>query len=216
MSNAKTLEDAVAETALAVTGWKSTIAKIETQLNVAGLALARAKKQREIHALKASMNDAAAVAAIKAARSDQLAAEETINDLKTALPAAQEQLAAAEKAAASARDVLGKFHAAVLMRQRIDVASKLDAISADFARVYAEYEKLGREIVNMPGALPTSMHGVTDHEAVLGARRVRASLPKFFWKLFPGAIHDEMKTENLATAEARFWNLPEQEKAKAA
>jgi hypothetical protein len=123
------------------------------------------------------------------------------------LPAAQEQLAAAEKVASFARAELGKFHAAVLMRQRIDVAGKLDAISADFARVYAQYEKLGREIVNMPDTLPRSMHGMTNHEGAMGARRVRASLPAFFWKLFPGALHDEQKPETLAASETKFWNL---------
>jgi hypothetical protein len=79
-------------------------------------------------------------------------------------------------------------------------------------------EELGREIVNMPDALPSNMHGISNHEGAVGLRRVRASLPAFFWKLFPGALHDEMKTENLAASEARFWNLsPEQpEQAKAA
>jgi predicted nucleic acid-binding Zn-ribbon protein len=174
------LEKQVSETAAVVADWKNSIAKIETQFNVAGLALARAKKTREAHALKAAMNDAAAVAAIKDARAEQLAAEQTIDDLKIALPEMEAQLADAERAAASARHQLAKFAAEVLMKRRIDVAGKLDAVIADFSRLYAEYEKLGREIVNMD-VMPRDMHGgISNHEGAVGARRVRASLPAFF------------------------------------
>src|ERR1700730_1850430 len=100
----KHLEDQVSKTAAVVAECKATIAGIETQFNVAGLALAKAKKERESHALRAAKGQAAAVAAIKLARSDQLAAEQVIADLKIALPEAEAELAVAEKAAASARN----------------------------------------------------------------------------------------------------------------
>jgi hypothetical protein len=213
------LETEVARTASEVEKWQGVITGITRQFEIANVALMRAKKAREAHALKAAQNETAAVAAIAAARSDLLAAEQTINDLEIALPAAEAQLAIAQKAATSARHELAMLHVGVLIRRRIDVAGQIGAVVADVARLYGEYEKLGREIINMPDAtvvLP-NMHGISNFEGVLGARRVRASLPAFFWKLFPGAIHDEMKTENLATSEARFWNLPpEQEKTKAA
>jgi hypothetical protein len=204
------LEKTVTETAAVVIEWKNTISGIEAQFQTANLALAKAKKIREANALKASMGDAAAVAAVKLARAEQLAAEQTILDLEIARPAAQAQLAAAEKAAESARCELAKFHAEKLMRKRIDVAAELDVAIADFARLYVEYEKLGREVVAMD-ALPRSLHGMANHEGAVGLRRVRASLPSFFWRLFPGALHDEMKHEPLATSEARFWSLPEAE-----
>lgn len=217
MQTQQHLERQVEETSAVVTECKNTIGGIETQFQTANLAKANAKKSRETHALRASMGDAAAIAAAKHARDAQRDAESTIDDLRVALPAAEEQLVAAEKAAASARHALAKLQAEKLMRQRIDVAGKLDAAISEFARLYSEFEKLGHDIVNMPDALPKNLHGMSNVEGALGARRVRASLPAFFWKLFPGAIHDEMKTENLATSESRFWNLPEQpEKAKAA
>jgi hypothetical protein len=211
------LEQQVSETAALVSDWKNSIAKIETQFNTANAALMRAKKHRETHALKASMGDAAAIEAIKAARDAQRDAEDLLADLKAALPEAEAQLAEAQKAAESARRSLAELHAEKLKRQRIDIASQMGGVIADYARLYAEYEKLGAEIVNMD-MLPRSLHGMNDHEGAVGLRRVRASLPPFFWKLFPGAIHDEMKAENLATSEARFWNLaPEHdEKSKAA
>jgi hypothetical protein len=212
------LEAEVETRAATVADWKRSVASIETQFNTANAALVRAKKQRETHALKASMGDGAATAAIKAARAEQLAAEQTSDDLKIALPEMEAQLAAAEKAAASARHQLAKFEAEVLMKQRIEVAGQMDGVIAEYARLYALHEKLGAQIVNMD-VLPRDMHGgISNQEGAVGARRVRASLPRFFWKLFPGAVYDEMPTENLATSEARFWNLaPESpEKAKAA
>jgi hypothetical protein len=211
------LEKGVAETAALVADWKRTVADIETQANVANLALARAKKARETHALQSARGDAAALEAVKRARSEQLAAEQIIGDLTIALPEALAHLANAERAAESARHELAKFHAEVLIRRRIDVAGQLDQVTANFARLYGEYQKLGVEIIDMPDAMPKNLHGMSNVEGAVGARRVRASLPAFFWKLFPGALYDEMKTENLATSEARFWNLPpEQPKVKAA
>lgn len=212
------LEKQVTETEAIASEWKRTLANLIEQYNAAEVAQANARQIREAHALGAAMNDAAAVAAIKAARADQIAAEQTLDDLKIASPAAQERLAAAEKIAASARAELGRHNAEILMRNRIIIAGDLDKVAAEFARLYAQYEALGGKIENMPGALPRTNAGMTNHEGVVGARRVRASLPKFFWKLFPGAIHDEMPTDALANSEARFWNLsPEQpDKAKAA
>jgi hypothetical protein len=209
---------AVTDATRVVDEWASNIKKIEAEFGAANLARANAKKIREANALKASMGDAGALAAVKHARSEQHTAEQTIDDLKIALPEAEAQLAAAEKAATSARNQLARFNAEILMRKRIDVAGQLDAAIAAFADLYREYEKIGDEIINMPDVMPRNLHGISNVEGTVGARRVRASLPRFFWKLFPGAIHDETNTKNLAAAEARFWNLaPEQtEKAKAA
>jgi predicted nucleic acid-binding Zn-ribbon protein len=112
VSEMQQLEKAVAETAAVVADWQRSIAAIETQLNTANLALTRAKKHRESHALKASLGDAEATAQIKHARSEQHSAEQTIADLAVALPAAEAHLANAEKAAASAR------HASLNSRRR--------------------------------------------------------------------------------------------------
>ncbi len=205
----KHLEQKVTETAAVVSDWQRSIASIETQFNTANLALANAKKIREANALKATMNDTAAIKAIQQARAEQLTAEQTIADLKIALPAAEAQLAEAQKAASSARAELGKLNAAVLMRQRADVGSQLDQVIAEAARLYRVYQELGNKIINMPGAIPQNMHGMmaTSHEAVLGDRRVRAAVPKFLEQALQSVAHDEQKKENLATTEARFWNL---------
>jgi hypothetical protein len=211
----KQLEQHVSETAAVVSDWKKSVGDISTQLNIASVAFMRAKKAREAHALKAAMGEPAAIEAIKHARSDQLTSEATIGDLKISLPEAEAQLAIAERASASARHDLAEFNAIVLKRKRIEIAGELDKVVADFARIYGEYNDLGAAIVNMD-VLPRTMHGTSNYEDAIGARRVRASLPKFFWKIFPGSLHDEMKTENLATTEARFWNLPEPEKSRAA
>src|ERR1019366_8168551 len=164
----KHLEKQVAETAAVVAGWKNTIAKIETQFNITNLALLNAKKNREAHALKAAMSDAAAIAAVKHARSEQHTAEQTIGDLKIALPEAEAQLAAAEKAAASAKHELAKLHGAKLMRQRVAAAGKMDAAFAEAASAYADFARLGRELQAFPD-LGIAVSGNMSHwETVTG------------------------------------------------
>jgi hypothetical protein len=219
MENAmqKGLETEVARTATDVEKWRGVITGIDRQFEIANLALANAKKSRETHALKASMLDAAAIAVVQHARAAQREAEQTIEDLTSiALPAARLEFAAAEKAAASARHALAKLAAEALKRKRIAVAHELDAVIGELASVYREFESIGHSILNMPDALPPNINGTLDLEGVVAARRVRAALPAFVQTLYPGANHDEQKKEDLATSEARFWNLPEQPEKKAA
>jgi prophage DNA circulation protein len=213
----KHLEKQVAETAAVVTEWKSAISKIETQFNVANLARANAKKIREANALKASMGDAAAIGAVKHARSEQHTAEETIGDLKIALPEAEAQLAAAEKAAASARHELAKLHGEKLMRQRVAAAARMDAAFSEAASAYIDFERLGRELQSFPD-LGIAVSGNMSHwETVTGFRRIASALPMFFLKLFPTTWTNEDARQSLAASEEKLWQLqPEQPAAKAA
>jgi prophage DNA circulation protein len=212
------LEKQVAETAAIVTEWKGTIAKIEAQFVAAGVARANATKTREAHALQAAMGDAAAVAAIKHARSEQFAAEQTIGDLKVALPEAEAHLVAAEKAAASARHELAMLHGEKMMRQRIAAAARMDAAFAECAAAYVDFERLGRELQSFPDLGIAQSGNMSHWETVTGFRRFAAALPVFFLKLFPGTWTNEAARTPLAQSEARFWNLPPEqpEKAKAA
>ncbi len=181
----KQLEKQVAETAAVVVEWKATVAGIQNQFNVAGLALAKAKKERESHALKAAMGDAAATTAIKRARGEQLTAEQVIADLRIALPEAEAQLAAAEKATASARHELAMLHGEKMMRSRVAAAARMDAAFAEAASAYSDFERLGRELQSFPD-LNIAVSGNMSHwETVTGYRRIAASLPPFFVRLFP-------------------------------
>jgi prophage DNA circulation protein len=213
----KHLEKQVAETAAVVAGWKNTIAKIETQFNIANLALLNAKKNRETHALKAAMSDAAALAAVKHARSEQHTAEQTIGDLKIALPEAEAHLAAAEKAAESARHELAKLHGEKIMRARVAAAARMDAGFFECAAAYSDFERLGRELQSFPD-LNIAVSGNMSHwETVTGFRRIAAALPTFFMKLFPTTWTNEDARQSLAASEEKFWQLPpEQPEAKAA
>jgi len=214
----KHLQKQVAETAAVVTDWKNSIAKIETQFNTANLALMRAKKQREAHALAASLGDGSAIAAIKQARSEQQNAEQIISDLKFALPAAEERLAAAEKAAESARHELAKLLGEKLMRSRVAAAARMDAAFAECAAAYSDFERLGRELQSFPD-LNIAVSGNMSHwETVIGFRRIAAALPVFFLKLFPQTWTNEAPRIALAQSEKDFWQLPPEqpEKAKAA
>jgi hypothetical protein len=176
-----------------------------------------ATKAREESALAAALGESVAVAAVKKARADQHEAEQHLAELSAiALPAAREHLASAEREAAAARNAIAKVRAEEEMRKRIATASEFDAVVAEFARVFAEFLKQGRNIIDMPDALPRNMHGMTNFDEVIGLRRVAAALPPFVQKLFPGSPYDEIKKEPLATSEARYWNLPAAEEVKAA
>ena len=211
------LEKAVSDTAAVVSDWRRSIASIETQLNAANLALARAKKHREEHALKASLGDPAAIAAVKHGRAEQHSTEQTIADLALALPEAQAQLVIAEKNAESARHELAKLHGAALMRERVAAAARMDAAFAESAAAYADFERLGRELQSFPD-LGIAVSGNMSHwETVTGYRRIAASLPGFFVKLFPTNWTNDSPRVALAQSEASFWQLaPENKPAKAA
>jgi hypothetical protein len=210
------LEQQVTDSAAVVQAWSNAIARLETELNTANLAVLRAKKQREAHGLKAAMGDAVAQAAVRDARQEQQSAEATIGDLEISLPQARTELASAEKAAAGARAELAGFMARHLMRKRVEVACKIDSAIADLAKLLLEFESLGRDISNADTR--TNMFGMSsNHESAIGLRRVRAAFGgKIFDRIFPNAQYDEMKKQSLATAEATHWNLPAAEEVKAA
>jgi hypothetical protein len=202
------LEGQVDQTAAVVREWSNSIARIGTSLATANAALVRAKEHRQTHALQASLGDATAIAAIKHARSEQHSAEQTISDLQIALPEAQAQLASAEKAAASARHEIAKLHGEKLMRQRCAAAARMDDAFAAAASAYGDFERLGRELQAYPD-LNIGVSGNMSHwESVTGYRRIAASLPTFFTKLFPGTWTIEGARESLAASEEKFWQLP--------
>jgi hypothetical protein len=202
------LEKQIAETAKIVESWQSNIAAIESQIANANSRLANSESQRKRFALDASLKNPDAIAGIAKARAEQSAAEGDQADLSHALSQAKATLIEAESEAKIARNNLAKFEAEVLMRKRVDVAGQLDEVIAEFVRLHSAYEKLGNEIVNMD-VLPQHAHGITNHhDGALGARRVRAALPKLFDRVYPNALHDESTKEPLATTEARHWNLP--------
>jgi hypothetical protein len=211
----KDLEEAVAKAGDVVLQWKKTIADIETQFNVANLALARAKKTREAHALKAARGDAAAIAAVKHARDAQRDAEQTIEDLRVALPEAEAQLANAERAAASARHELAMLHGEKMMRARVKAAERLDVALGEAAAAYADFERLGRELQSFPD-LNIAVSGNMSHwETVTGHRRIAAALPGFLAKLFsPTTYANEDARMSLAQSETNFWQLPPEQPEK--
>jgi uncharacterized protein YdcH (DUF465 family) len=164
----KKLQHEVEKSDEAVREWTAAVARISTELNTANAALMRAKGHRETNAMAARLGDAAAIAAIKHARSEQHTSEQDIIDLQLALPEAQAQLANAEKAAASARHAVAKVIAEQKMRARVEVAGKIDAATADFTRLFNEYEKLGHEIINMDVMPQQNMFGSVSHDGALG------------------------------------------------
>jgi hypothetical protein len=217
------LEKAVIETAAVVAEWKNTVAKIQTEFNIAALARDNAKKARATHALKAAMHDAHAVAEIKAAWAAQTAAEQTLANLAEALPAAEEELAAAIKAETSAIHELARFEARCLARERVKAAARIDTLISELSAAFADFDKLGHQIGNMPGLLPTNPHmsgmSISRTEEIRGDQRVRSALPKVWLRFFPGALHSERAQMTLEASEIQIWSSLaslETTKAKAA
>ena len=202
------LEHAITEAAKRVASWTANAKKIEQQIAAAKGRIATADNQRKQSALAASLGDRAAIGELAAARAVHATAVGDLADLGHALNDAAAKLWEAEAEAKGARNALAKFEADVLKRKRVALAGEIDKTVATLASQYREYEQLGNEIVNMD-VLPQHAHGITNrHDGALGARRVRAALPKLFDRVYPNALHDESTKEPLATTEARHWNLP--------
>ena len=202
------LEHAITEAAKRVASWTANAKKIEQQIAAAKGRIATADNQRKQSALAASLGDRAAIGELAAARAVHATAVGDLADLGQALNDAAAKLWEAEAEAKGARNTLAKFEADVLKRKRVALASEIDKTVATLASQYREYEQLGNEIVNMD-VLPQHAHRITNrHDGALGARRVRAALPKLFDRVYPNALHDESTKEPLATTEARHWNLP--------
>ena len=199
------LEKQIAETAKIVESWQSNIAAIESQIANAHSRLEKSEAQRKRFALDASLGRPDAIAGIAKARAEAFAAEGDQSDLGHALSQAKAMLIEAEREAKIARNNLARFMVEIVMKKRIEVAGQLDAAISDFARVYAQYEELGATIINMPDSMSHNVHGMSNHEGAVGARRVAAALPAFFLRFFPNSLHDEQKKESLAVTESRFW-----------
>jgi hypothetical protein len=211
------LEKAVADTAAIVSDWRTKLAQLETKLATENHAITIAKQHRQQHALASTLGDQNAVAAIKKARSEQHEAEQRAADLSIALPEARLRLAAAETAAESARHELAKLHGEKIMRARVAAAARMDAAFAESAAAYSDFERLGRELQSFPDLNLAVSGNMSFYEGATGFRRIAASLPLFFLKLFPTTWSNSDARQSLAKSELDFWQLPpEPEKAKAA
>ncbi|PAY05447.1 hypothetical protein CK489_29120 [Bradyrhizobium sp. UFLA03-84] len=197
-----TVDDAVAE----VSRWRNTCATIAQMKLDANAMVSSAKKRRAENALAAMQGDAQAKAAIAEAQTNQAGAENSLVDLDIAAGDSQLKLEQAVVVEKQARLNLAQHQAALVKRKRVDVAGQLDAAIAEVDRLFKEYEQLGGDVIAL-GALPTNIMGMADREAAVGLRRVRAAMPRWVEKLYPGAAHDEMPREPLAVTEAQNWNL---------
>jgi hypothetical protein len=146
------------------------------------------------------------------ARAQQTDAEQRRDDLfNRRWPAASLELAAAERAAETARRALAKPHVEALKRQRVAIGARMDKRLAEVAADYELYQRLGVEIQSYDPAPDGGM--MARHESFVGLQRISAALPACL-KTLP-ASHPE-KYIPLAVAEAQFWNLPPEPSEKAA
>ena len=207
MSKAE-LDKSIADTAKVVESWKSNIEAIEAQIANAHSRLEKSETQRKRFALDASLKNPDAIAGIAKARADQSAAEGDQADLRHALSEAAARLIEAEREAKIARHELGRFEAMCLIRERVKVAARIDAVISEFSAAFAEFDNLGRQIANMPGVLASDTLGstsISQMEEIQGNRRMRSALPQVFLRFFPGALHEERPKMDLEKSEIQTW-----------
>jgi hypothetical protein len=203
---------AIDQSAGVVRDWKHNKDRLQTATVNAERRLAEAEDRRIALALEANLGNAAAIAGIAKARTGHSAAAADLQDLGVALIDVEKRVVEAEGAAKAARNNLAKFETAALIAERVEVAGEIDVAVAKLSLLFASYEKLGAEISNSE-TTARNLHGmVANHEGIVGLRRVAASLPVCFKKLFPGAHHDEMPKRPLKAQETQFWGIspPEQ------
>jgi cob(I)alamin adenosyltransferase len=208
MSNAKTLEDAVAKTAAAVTDWRTKIAQIDARIATENHAITIAKQHCEQHALASTLNEPHAVAAIRKAQSELFDSEQHLAVLSIALPKAILELAAAERAAATGRHDLAMLRAESKKRARIAAAGRLDEALSACAAAFAEYERLGHELQSDPDLNMAQGGGMARWEDAAGLKRISAALPACLKTLPSWTWTHPSKHVRLADAEAAFWSLP--------
>jgi hypothetical protein len=211
MTTEKELEDAVTAASSTVSDWRIKVASLEAQRAELDGVVTRAIASREGLALSALLGDSKAKGAIAAARTAQNLAEEELKDIGHALPAAKEALAAAEREEQATHVALSHYQAALLKRQRIGIAAKIDDAIAALLPLIQEFDDVGQQIANTPGLYAKNMFGsgMGQLDEIRGDRRLRAAISKRFEKIFPGAGFDEMRKEKLQDSEARVWSLPE-------
>jgi hypothetical protein len=99
MSNERDLEDAAGKTAAIVAATSSKLMGLAGQVADWNSAIARATAERERHALAGLSGDARAAAATKKAIAEQRVAQENLETLALAIPAAKLELDRADRAA---------------------------------------------------------------------------------------------------------------------
>jgi hypothetical protein len=116
--------------------------------------------------------------------------------------------AAAIKAETSARHELARFEAGFLARERVKAAARIDTLISELSAALTDFDKLGHQIGNMPGLLPTNPHmsGISRIEEIRGDQRVRSALPKVWLRFFPGALHSERAQMTLEASEIQIWS----------
>ncbi len=204
------LQHVVEDSARVVSDWKTNQAKIQTAIADANARLAKAEAHRARFVLDANLGKPDAIEEVAKARAEHAAALGDLANLGQALGDAKARLGEAEREAANSRNQLARFEAERLIRKRVEVAARIDAISADLASAFGEFENLGKEIMSRPTHI--MHHGmVTACESAVGLARVASALPAFVKTL---RFDHGMKPEKLEVAEAKFWNLPPEQPAE--
>jgi hypothetical protein len=207
------LQQNVHETASIVQDWKNTIDEINTRLNAASAALAKAKQEGDVLRGRAATGDAAATDAFKAAQDAQAAAESALAELRqAALPKALSELAEAERIAGNAKRTAAQPRIDALKHQAVAAGARFDKAQAEGA---AALELLQRVVTEL-GSYENDAGMISRYEARIGLGRIYNALPECIRSL---PANPAAKFILLAESLRQYWNPPPEqpdEKAKAA
>ncbi len=211
MSNAKTLEDAVAEVAARAAQVKA----LEDQIAAENRAIMIAKQEIAQHTFAAQMlADARAIDIIEKARVQQSGAEAHLADIfNRRWPAAQAELAATEKAAANAKRALAKPHVDSLKREQVADDALIDKALAEVATICERRRQRALELHSHD----TGDSGMVNRfKDAMGFQRIADAMPECLRTLPPAAARHVVP---LAQSDGQYLGLPPEqpgEKSKAA
>jgi hypothetical protein len=211
------MSDKLNEAAASVTTWRDRVRTIQENIAKAESVAAVSIRARQENVLAASLGDDAARENLSTVLEDDRRAERELQDLRLALPLAEQELRTAEAAHRAAEVEWRRTEVERLALARVEAAAAIDSAFAEFSRAWALFESLGHELLDLASQAPGA-NALYLAETVDGVGRLVASLPRnpflAIKEKFPFMAVSTHKS--LADSERSYWRLPAVETTKAA
>jgi hypothetical protein len=198
------MNDKLNEAAAEVASWQSKIWAINEKIATAESTLAASERRRRENALAASLGDATARANLDEVLQDDIRAVRDLENLRLALPAAEQKLREAEAARRNIEAEIRKSDVNRIALERIEAAREVDRALADAGAALQRYQELGEELF----AIVADPRRMSLGDEVRGWHRVARAVPAYFatlQKMLPGMFFGG--GGSLAQAEASYWNV---------
>jgi hypothetical protein len=204
------------EAGASVATWRDRVRTLNENISKAEAVAAASVRNRRENVLAASLGDDAAKINLAEVLEDDRKATRDLEDLRLALPLAEQELRTAENDHRVAEAEFRKAEVVRLARDRVEAARQIDQAFADFSAAWQRYESLGHQLYN--AASYDHQNQIYLSETCDGLARLSAALPmKPFYDLRHRHSFAPIGTSSsLAAAESSYWRLPTDEAAKAA